>query len=300
MAKAMNSLMKVSSTTPSFSAWAKSEKAQRNLMQYFPSDKDRARFTSAIISAVSSNPAIGECTHQSIMAAGLKCINYDFLPGGDLGDAYLVPFGNQCTVVLGYKGLIRLAQRSGKVRTLNMGIVRRGQTVTRDTLSGDIEIIGEAEKPDAEAIGYFAFIRLAGSGFEKAEYMTKQDAVAHAERYAKTSFDPKLFEKYESFMRTGEGLSKEEQKATGGVYYTNFDQMAMKNIMRRLLLRWAPLSISDQQMLKQDENPAEAFDMPGFENDTDVDVTDKEPVPEPSSEGKKAEIAEEDDFFQGE
>ena len=298
MANATNSLVKAA--PPSFSVFAKSESSQKTLMSYFPSDKDRARFTSAIITAVAQNPLIASCTNESIMSAGLKCVNYDFLPGGDLGDAYLIPFGNKCTVMLGYKGLIRLAQRSGKVRTLNMGTIRKGQNVTHDALSGDIVITGEPESPDAEAIGYFAFIRLAGSGFEKAEYMSKREAIAHAVRYAKSSFDAEVFAKYETYLKTGEGMTDKEAEKLG-VYYTNFDQMAMKNVMRRLLLRWAPLSITDQQMLKHDENPAEPVEMPPF-GDQQNDVIDLDTVPSPASEkktGKAAaqEPAAENDFF---
>lgn len=299
MANANNSLVKAA--PPSFSVFAKSDKSQKTLMSYFPSDKDRARFTSAIITAVSQNPLIANCTNESIMSAGLKCVNYDFLPGGDLGDAYLIPFGNKCTVMLGYKGLIRLAQRSGKVRTLNMGTVRMGQNVVHDALSGDITITGEPNSPDAEAIGYFAFIRLSGSGFEKAEYMTKQEAIAHAVRYAKSSFDAETFARYEIYLKTGEGMTENEADKLG-VYYTNFDQMAMKNVMRRLLLRWAPLSITDQQMLRHDENPAEPVEMPAFGEQQD-DVIDLDDVPAPAAEKKntkpkeKHEPIPEDDFF---
>lgn len=264
MANATNSLVKRSAAIPSsFRAFARSEKSQNALMSYFPSERDRARFTSAIITAVEQTPQIANCTYESVMSAGLKCVNYDFLPGGDLGDAYLIPFGNRCTVMLGYKGLIRLAQRSGKVKTLNMGVVREGQTVSTDFISGEVTVGGVPKSPDADALGYFAFIRLAGSGFEKTEYMTKQEAVAHAERYAKSSFDAATLAKYETYLKTGEGMSEEEVSKLG-VYYTNFDQMAQKNVMRRLLLRWAPLSVSDNQMLMHDENPAEPIELPEF------------------------------------
>lgn len=265
MAQAKNSLVASGSRKDiSFSEYAKADASQKSLLMYIPDQRERARFTSAIISAVDSNPKIAACTNRSIMQAGLKCINYDFLPGGELGDAYLIPFDDKCTLMLGYKGLIRLAQRSGKVRTLNMGVVRKGQNVKRDYVTGDVTITGEPESPDADAIGYFAFIRLAGSGFEKTEYMTKQEAVAHAHQYAKSNFDKDLFAKYEKFLKTGEGLTKEEESKCGGVYYTNFDAMAKKNVMRRLLLTWAPLSITDNQMLAHDENPSLPLDMPEF------------------------------------
>ncbi len=40
------------------------------------------------------------------------------LPPGPLGRAYLVPFGQQCQLIIGYKGLIELARRSGQISTI--------------------------------------------------------------------------------------------------------------------------------------------------------------------------------------
>lgn len=277
MATATNTLVQSNKQNVSFGSYAKSEKAQQGLMAYIPDQKERAMFTSAIVGAVASNPTIATCTNESIMSAGLKCMNYGFLPGGETGDVYLIPFGDRCTVMLGYKGLVRLAQRSGRVRTLNMDVVRKGQTVVKDFLTGDIAITGVPESPDAEAIGYFAFIRLSGSGFEKAEYMTKAEAIAHAKKYAKSKFDPAILERYEQYMQTGEGMTQKEAESLG-VYYQHFDTMAQKNVMLRLLKRWAPLSVTEQRMLAEDENPGEAFDMPGFESQPEQPDSVAEPV----------------------
>lgn len=277
MATATNTLVQSTKQNVPFGSYAKSEKAQQGLMAYIPDQKERAMFTSAIVGAVASNPTIATCTNESIMSAGLKCMNYGFLPGGETGDVYLIPFGDKCTVILGYKGLIRLAQRSGRVRTLNMDVVRKGQNVVKDFLTGDIVITGVPESPDAEAIGYFAFIRLSGSGFEKAEYMTRPEAIAHAKKYAKTKFDPEVLERYEKYMETGEGMTQKEAEGLG-VYYQHFDLMAQKNVMLRLLKRWAPLSVTEQRMLAEDENPGDAFDMPGFESKPEQPDSVAEPV----------------------
>jgi recombination protein RecT len=60
------------------------------------------------------NPAIGSCTKESLLGAVLYCAQLGLEPG-PLGQAYLIPFGNVCTFVLGYKGMIALAHRGSGI-----------------------------------------------------------------------------------------------------------------------------------------------------------------------------------------
>ena len=317
MAVATNALVQ-SNRQPTFTQVISSESYQKMLSSAIQDETLKQQFVTAIVSAVSSNEKVAACTPKSIISAGLKCVSLGFMPGGDLGDAYLIPYGNTCTLQLGYKGLIRLAQRSGQCKTINMGIVQKGQTVHVDQLTGDVTISGEPEEVDSPAIGYFAFLRLNGSGFEKTEYMTKQQAIAHAARYAKTSFDKETFKRFEQFRETGEGMTQAEaERLESGVYYSNFDQMAMKTVLRRLLLRWAPMSLQYQQMLEEDEK-AERGDIASDLNIDFAGQQNAKPEPAPKEEvivqdetmekpvAKKARAAKkvetpaatvEDDFF---
>ena len=310
MANAMNTLVQ-SSKQPAFTQIISSAGYQSMLSSAIQDEDVRRRFVTAIVSAVSANEKLAACTPKSILSAGLKCVSLGFMPGGDLGDVYLIPYGTTATLQLGYKGLVRLAQRSGQCQTINMGMVQRGQTVKIDQITGDMEIIGEPESPDAPAIGYFAFLRLKGSGFEKAEYMTKEQAIAHAKRYAKSEFDPEKLRLYELYMQTGEGLTQKEFEAMSAqVYYGNFDNMAMKNVLRRLLLRWAPMSLEDQQILKDDESASASADsLVEINADIAGEETRQDEKPEEKPEGKpeqkktakkqtEQKSTVDDDFFQ--
>lgn len=301
MAFANNSL--VAQQQAPFSVIISSPNYQEMLARTVQDDKKRQHFVTSIITAVSENERLAKCDPQSILSAGLKCLNYNFYPGGDTGDVYLVPYGNKCTFQLGYKGLIKLAQRSGVVKALNMDVLREGETVVVDRLSGDVVITGEPKDIDSPAIGYFAFIRLS-NGFEKTEYMSKAQAVNHATKYASSNFDPLLFAKYENYLRTGEGMTKQEaERQCGGVYYTNFDQMAMKNVMRRLLLRWAPLSVDMQQFINDEgkvEAPEDDDEFFGDSNVIDgdtVEVLPKEEVADKPAPKPRKTAADNDDFF---
>ena len=286
-----------------FSMIISSPNYQEMLSRTIQDDKKRQHFVTSIITAVAENENLGKCDPQSILSAGLKCLNYNFYPGGDTGDVYLVPYGNKCTFQLGYKGLIKLAQRSGVVKALNMDVLREGETVVVDRLSGDVVITGEPSSLDAPAIGYFAFIRLS-NGFEKVEYMSKAQAVNHAVKYASSNFDPILLSKYENYLRTGEGMTKQEaERQCKGVYYTNFDQMAMKNVMRRLLLRWAPLSVDMQQFIdsegkvEPDDNDDDFFGGEGVIDGDSGEVLRKEAINKTAQNSRNNAVEEPSDNF---
>lgn len=235
----------------SFSTYLSGEKVKNKLMNYIPDPTEQKMFIAGLSSAVSENPKLMECDYGSIVSAGLKCVAMGFMPGSQTGDVHLVPFGKKCVMIPGYRGYVRLALRSEKVKFINMDCVREGQTIVKDFIRGQISIEGEPKSPDAPVIGYFAFIELL-FGFQKTIFWTKERAIAHAEKHAKTPFSGELLKKYEKYLQTGEGLSEKEIKETEGPYYASFDKMSMKNCLRELLLGWAPLSISEKKLIMSD------------------------------------------------
>ena len=58
-------------------------------------------------------PALRDCTLLSWLAALYQCARLALLPGGSDGQAWLIPFKDQCTFVPGYMGLIDLMGREG-------------------------------------------------------------------------------------------------------------------------------------------------------------------------------------------
>ena len=246
----------------SFSAYLSGEKVKNKLMHFLPDPTEQKMFIAGLSSAVADNPKLQACEYGSIISAGLKCWAMGFMPGAQTGEAFLTPFGTKCVMIPGYRGYVRLALRSGKVKYIHMGCIREGQTVVQDFLRGMISLEGEPKSPDAPVLGYFAFLELI-YGFQKTVFWTKQQAIIHAEKHAKTPFSGALLKKYETFLETGEGLNDKEAKEVENVYYQHFDKMCMKNCLRELLLNWAPLSIRDQQLIATDGES-------GYTDDEDV------------------------------
>jgi recombination protein RecT len=143
-----------------------------------------------------------------------------------LGFAYVVPYKGKPTFTIGYKGLIQLAQRTGKYKTINAGNVYEGELLGEDRLSGMLDLSGE--RTSNEVIGYFAYFRLL-NGYEKVLYMSKEDMVAYAQKYS-----PAYNSKYTPWK-------------------TEFDKMAQKTVLRRLIGTYGPMSVEMVKAIESDD-----------------------------------------------
>lgn len=232
----------------------------------------KGKFINNMTALVTNNVALQKCQPITIMNACLKATALDLPFDGNLGFAYVIPYGNTAQFQMGYKGFIQLAERSGQFNRLNVTDVRKGELIDEDLLTGDITF--RKADPDTRAdlpiVGYVAFFRL-NNGFEKSLYMTTEQIKAHAMRFSK-SFSGK-----------------------SSVWATDFDAMARKTVLKRLISQYAPLSIdtqlgeavkADQAVIKGDMAEGESatltyIDNPQVEEAESVEEnTTEEPTPE--------------------
>lgn len=79
------------------------------------------RFARLAISTFSNNPDLQKCTQASFMRAMMTCAQLGIEPSPVLGTCYLLPFNDrkkgttEAQFILGYKGMIQLARRSGEI-----------------------------------------------------------------------------------------------------------------------------------------------------------------------------------------
>ena len=50
----------------------------------------------------------------------MRCAQLGLEPGSGMGQAYLIPFKDECQFIIGYRGLLNLVYRSGHLRSLNV------------------------------------------------------------------------------------------------------------------------------------------------------------------------------------
>ncbi|MDL2324035.1 recombinase RecT [Ruminococcaceae bacterium OttesenSCG-928-A16] len=230
-----NSLQK---KQPKFSVAITGE-GYKNLINNTLGDPNRAaRFTAAITSAVSTNPALQECDAGTILSAGLLGESLNLSPSPQLGQYYLVPFNDNkngrkvAQFQLGYKGYLQLAMRSGQYKIINVTPVKEGELVKCDPLNEVYEfnvIENDDAREKAETIGYYAVFEYL-NGFRKALYWSKSKMQAHAKKFSKG-------------YAAGKGYTFWEK---------DFDSMAMKTMLRQLISKWGIMSIEMQEALDGD------------------------------------------------
>lgn len=108
----------------SFSTYLKHNMASIKAVAAKHMDPDR--LFRMVLMSVSKTPALMECSMISIMRAAVAAAELGLDPGSAIGDAYLVPFKGECQLIPGYRGLIKLAFRSGHVKSVRANIVYQG------------------------------------------------------------------------------------------------------------------------------------------------------------------------------
>lgn len=179
-------------------------KMYQNLIASTLRDPARARrFTAAITSAVAVNPALQECDAGTILAGALLGESLNLSPSPQLGQYYLVPFkqkakydrgGNMvrpetttATFVLGYKGYIQLALRSGQYKDLDVMVIKQGEYMGKDPETGKAKfqfIEDDDERETLPTIGYMAYFEYL-NGFRKVVYWSKEKMMTHADTFSK-------------------------------------------------------------------------------------------------------------------
>ena len=211
--------------------------AVKNQINNVIGGKDGQRFIASIVSAVNNNPALQECTNQSILSGALLGESLKLSPSPQLGQYYLVPFndrerGKVAQFQLGYKGYIQLAIRSGQYKKLNVIAIKEGELIKYDPLEEEIQvnlIEDEEAREKAPTIGYYAFFEYT-NGFKKSLYWSRAKMEAHALKYSKGYQAKKGFTFWEK----------------------DFDAMAYKTMLRQLISRWGIMSIELQTAIDAD------------------------------------------------
>lgn len=213
-----------------------------------------ARFTASIVSAVSVNQALQNCDRNTVISGALLGESLNLSPSPQLGQYYLVPFNNKkkgiqdAQFVLGYKGYVQLALRSGQYKSINVEIVKQGEYKGRDPMTGDprfqfLEDDDEWER--LPVIGYMASFEYL-NGFRKVLYWSKEKMMNHADRYS-AAFSRKAYEN----LIAG-NIPQGEMWKYSSFWYKDFDSMAKKTMLRQLISKWGIMSVDMQVAYESD------------------------------------------------
>lgn len=193
----------------------RSDAALREIQSALPEHCNADRFRRAVLTALNKTPKLLNCTQASFTNAMMNCSELGLEPNGR--EAHLIPYGNQCQLIVDYKGLIKLAYQSRTISSIYANCVYEGDEfdyATCDHIPHGWRIDTD-DKPDdrGKMIGAFVVIH-------------NKDGSVHRERM---TFDEI------------EAIRKRSKAGSSGPWKTDFDEMAKKTVFRRAS-KWIQLS----------------------------------------------------------
>lgn len=223
--------------------------------------KRAPQFISSIISTVNADSKLQQAfvnAPVTVIQAALKAATFDLPIDTTLGYAYIVPYNNkkedgsyqmEATFVIGYRGMLQLAMRTGCYEKINVVDVREGELKRYDRLTEDVEIDFVEDEDARETlpiVGWCGYFRMT-NGMEKTIYMTRKQIKRHEEKNRKGKY-------------MGKGWRE------------NFDSMAAKTVLRRLIGKWGLMSIDYQRADAATLAAAQAIATGKFDDNDEPDV----------------------------
>ena len=214
-------------------------------------------FVASLIDLFTGDKQLQTCKPALVIAEALRAATLRLPLNKALGFAYIIVFNNSVknadgswskvptpTFVPGYKGYIQLAMRTGQYRTINADFIYEGEMRKVSKLTGEIALDGE--KKSDKIIGYFCYFELL-NGFNKTLFVSVEDMAAYALRYS-PSFKGSKKPSADVLIK----LAQANQPSSKVGWEGNFNDMALKTVIRRLLSKYGYLSVEMQNALSKD------------------------------------------------
>lgn len=199
-------------------------------------EKKTPTFISSVVSAVQTNPQLAKCSNKSILSAALLGESLDLTPSPQLGQYYIVPYGDEAQFQMGAKGYKQLAIRSGQYKKIVTSNIKEGELKSYNPITEEFvfePILDEKQRNELPTVGYYAMFVL-NNGFTKELYWSKEKMEAHAKQYSK-------------------GYANDLKKGTKYTFWSkDFDGMAEKTMIRQLISKWGIMSIMMQKAFEGD------------------------------------------------
>ena len=217
------------------------------MQSVLPKHMTAERQVVVLTTMLNRTPALRKCTPSSLMDCMIKCSQLGLEPDGR--HAHLIPYGETCTLVVDYKGLIELAYRSERVFDITAAVVYEND----DYEFVDNRVVNHTPygwKPENAGDD-------TGRGFFMGAYCTvtlKGGAVHHEAMYA-------------AQINRIRDRSKSVKSGKPGPWKTDFDEMAKKTVFRRAA-KWIPLQAELQDLLLQGDD--DTFESPKVEVKTSI------------------------------
>lgn len=228
--------------------------------------KNAGTFATSLVEVFTNDTQLQKCDQKKVIQEAIKAATLKLPLNKQLGYAYILVFNNwdkasrksvpTPQIVLGYRGYIQLAMRTGQYKNINADAVYEGEMIGRDKLSGAIDLSGE--KVSEKVVGYFAHFETV-NGFSKTLFMSLGEMAGYALKFSpsfKRNAEKNPLPTVDALcdMANDQAVNGPQQGKVG--WEGDFNSMAIKTVLRRLLSKYGYLSIEMMSALAEDESSA--------------------------------------------
>lgn len=232
-AKARASAVAATNKTGTMLDIVRSKSFQAQMALALPKSMTAERLTRIVMTECRKVPALMQCNQESFFGAVLQCAQLGLEPGSALGHCYLLPFGNgksrdgrpNCQLIIGYRGMIDLARRSGQIVSINAYCVHEADEFEYELgLHPDIH---HRPSPLAERgpVTYVYAVAVLKGGGVQFEVMSRAEI---------------------------EAVRLQSKAGKSGPWVTHWEEMARKTVVRKLF-KYLPVSIEAIRAVEIDE-----------------------------------------------
>lgn len=236
------------------------EKSWPRIMAVMPREMSAQRLYQMYLSTINREKELANCTVESVLSCFMRCTSLGLEPSNvnGLGMAFILPFGNknyqtgqkEATFILGYRGILELARRSGKIRDISARVVHEGDEFSyRYGLNEDLTHV-PCYKP-----GKLTHVYMIANFKDGGHYFKVMSA-----------------DEIKQAMQRSPSARKQNSP-----WYTDFEAMAMKTVIRRSAA-FLPLSVESKTAISEDETTPDYSDVLQPLPDTSIDTEPAEPV----------------------
>lgn len=198
---------------------------QGEIARALPKHMSADRMARIATTEVRRVPKLLKCDAKSLFGAVIQASQLGLEPGGGLGHAYLVPYGNECQLIIGYRGMIDLARRSGQMVSLTGEAVYAKDRFEYELgLEPKLKHVPSTDEDRGALVYAYAIAHLVGGGVQFVVLPRSQV----------------------------DGIRKRSKASSSGPWVTDYDAMAIKTAIRRLF-KYLPVSIELQRAVALDE-----------------------------------------------
>ena len=140
------------------------------------------RFARVAITALTRTPKLAECTQASLMKCLLDLSAMGLEPDGRR--AHLIPYGQECTLIIDYKGIVELVRRDPSVEDIQCITIRQNDFA--EWVNGDMIHKIDPKTERGEVVCTYTRIKWKSGSVSIGEPFSKADA-EHAKKSSKTS-----------------------------------------------------------------------------------------------------------------